>query len=311
MNNSENNSNSTTVTKKVKSWWFHKSVKNKTTLENVKLISLDKRNKKSQQNKNMSSHKVDKWSEQRFEVVQMMWGVGARQPGDNNFEKVIFKSHKLHSKIKVLDLSVGLGKSARLLVNNHFMNVDGIECNSQILDKCRVLNDNFDVTQYIKLLDFDLENIKLSKMSYDFIYSREKLHLMKCKKSILKNCSEALRAKGKIVFTDFILTEERHKDELLEKWTEIEKHTLYPVTKDFYYKNFQNMRLKYIPPYDLSKQYIMQVYDGWKRTKENFRIQPPSKEIMEITEFEIKLWQSRVDAILAGQMKLLLFQVVK
>lgn len=254
---------------------------------------------------------MDKWCEQRFEVVQMMWGIGARQPGDNSFESVIFKSHSLHSKIKALDLSVGLGKSARFLVNDHFMTVDGIECNPQILEKCHALNNKLDVARYIKLLDFDLENINLPKMSYDLIYSREKLHLMKYKKPILANCSDALRAKGKIVFTDFILTEEDHEEELKDNWAETEKHTLHLVTKEYYYNTFQKMHLKCIPPYDLSMQYITQVYEGWQRTKENFKKNPPTKEIMEIAAFETKLWRSRVDAILAGHMKLLLFQMLR
>ena len=81
----------------------------------------------------LKQFEIDKWTDLRVQILEIIWGRGNRLPGDGEFHTELFFHHDLSSKTKALDVAVGLGACATMIAQENFTHVDVVESYPELL----------------------------------------------------------------------------------------------------------------------------------------------------------------------------------
>lgn len=249
------------------------------------------------------------YSKTKIEVMNILWGKNNSLPGNNVFSKKLFQPELLTSKSVVLDLSIGLGACARMIADESFAKIDGLENDTSLIPSLiKSLNEK---QQYrsIKVLKKDLEHVNLAHVKYDLIYGREAFFKIKNKHRAIEQCSCALRQKGRIIFTDFVLQKDVSASSTFKNWSERERQSVYPTSITTYMKIFKKLNLKVGHIENYSDEYISHVNKAWVNFKKHVAQDEMDRKFMNVMLLEGDLWLSRVRALKSSKLKLLKFQL--
>ena len=289
---------------RVASWW------NSDTDYNISNKKAKEQNKPSEIHVNRKNFSLERWTDQRVQILEILWGTGTRIPGDAAFNKILFKTGSLTSKSKILDLAVGLGNCARMMAKDSFAHIDVIETYPDLLPYFNKLTREHKLDRFLFTLKGNLVDVKLTKAKYDLIYGREVFFKIKNKQHVIEKCIDSLSTRGSFIFTDFILEKDASSYGIFKNWSQRENGIIYPISEGVYRKIFSGLDMKFIQPIDYSKQYIHYVNMGWVRLKQYLEVNKFDDAFVDIMIEESELWLSRVRALESGKLKLLRFHIV-
>lgn len=252
---------------------------------------------------------IEKWTDQRVKILEILWGRGNRLPGDDELNKKLFVPYTLNSKSKILDIAVGLGACARMIAQDNYAHVDVVESYPELLPYLIKFIREKKLTPFISVLHNNLTEVELPRAKYDLIYGREAFFKIKDKRHVIGKCINALANKGQLVFTDFVLEKDACTNKIFTNWSERERQNVYPVSQDVYQKIFNRFDLKLNPVTDHSKEYISYMNSGWARLKKHLETHEFDDEFVNVMAQESDLWLSRVRALRSGKLKLVKFHV--
>lgn len=271
----------------------------------------DKNSKFHDQNQNirvdLKKFELEKWTEQRINILEILWGRGTRIPGDEKLNRELFSGVNLNSKSKILDMAVGLGNCARIITKDSFAHIDVVEAYPNLLPHLIKVIKEEKLDRFISILDGDLANVKLKRAHYDLIYGREAMFKIEDKSFILQKCLKALNNRGHIIFSDFVLSRDGESYDIFKNWSEREKSIVYPITKGAYNQIFKRLKMKLYPIMDYSKQYVDHVNVGWLRVEKHLKNHDIDDDFVDVMAQESDLWLSRVRALRSGKLKLVKF----
>ncbi len=254
-------------------------------------------------------HPLNYWPQERIDVLNILWGIGNRLPGNDAFNRKIFETAALDSKSRVLDVAVGFGAGARMIAKENFSKVDVIENYVEILPYLMKLTSENKLMHFISVLNGNLLEANIPKARYDLVYGREVFFKIKNKQNAIKKCVNGLKNNGKFIFTDFVLTDDASAYGSFENWSERERQSVYPVSLHDYNNIMHGLGLKIAPVQDYSQIYIKHVNAGWLRLRSYVRGEKIDEDFVNIMALEGDLWLSRVRALRSGKLKLIRFSV--
>ncbi|MCJ8322833.1 MAG: methyltransferase domain-containing protein [Rhizobiales bacterium] len=258
----------------------------------------------------LKQFEIDKWTDLRVQILEIIWGRGNRLPGDGEFHTELFFHHDLSSKTKALDVAVGLGACATMIAQENFTHVDVVESYPELLPYLIQRIKDKKLSPFISILKNNLNDVKLDRAKYDLVYGREAFFKIKNKQLILQKCINSLQTNGQLIFTDFVLAQDASDQKIFKNWSAREKETVYPVSIKHYEKLFNGFDVQLMPPVDYSKQYIEYVNAGWERLKQYLETHPVDQEFVNIMAQESDLWLSRVRALRSGKLKFVKFHAI-
>lgn len=250
---------------------------------------------------------LEEWTDQRVQILEILWGAGTRLPGDAKLNGELFNLVPLNSKSKILDIAVGLGNCARMLAKDNFAHVDVVEAYPNLLPHLVKATRAKKLEPFISVLEGDLNQVELVNLKYDLIYGREALFKIKNKYLVIEKCIHALKSTGHFIFTDFVLDKDASNHKTFKNWSAREMATVYPVSMDHYKKIFHGLDMKLHPIVDYSESYIHHVNKGWLRLKQYLERHEFDEDFVSVMAQESDLWLSRVRALRSGQLKLIKF----
>ena len=156
----------------------------------------------------LKQFEIDKWTDLRVQILEIIWGRGNRLPGDGEFHTELFFHHDLSSKTKALDVAVGLGACATMIAQENFTHVDVVESYPELLPYLIQRIKDKKLSPFISILKNNLNDVKLDRAKYDLVYGREAFFKIKNKQLILQKCINSLQTNGQLIFTDFVLAQD-------------------------------------------------------------------------------------------------------
>ncbi|MBL1240335.1 MAG: methyltransferase domain-containing protein [OCS116 cluster bacterium] len=293
-----------TLIDRVVAWWESD--------DSHKLADKNSKNHDKDQNIRVDLEKfeLEKWTEQRIHILEILWGRGTRIPGDEALNRELFNGAGLNSKSKILDMAVGLGNCARIISKDSFAHIDVVEAYPNLLPHLIKVIKEEKLQRFISILDGDLETVKLKQAKYNLIYGREAMFKIEDKRSILQKCLKALNSNGHLIFTDFVLDHGAASYDIFKNWSDREKSIVYPVTKSAYTRIFKQLNMKLYPTMDYSTQYVHHVNVGWLRLEKYLKSHKIDDEFVDVMAQESDLWLSRVRSLRSGNLKLLKFHAI-
>lgn len=244
----------------------------------------------------------DIWSPARLELIQRIWGKGFIEPGGARFTKKLLGWMALNSKQSVLDLTAGLGGTARSVAQAHNLWMDALEPVTALAAEARRQSVTQGLGRQVPVSVANLEAHDLAKARYDAIYSRERLFTIRNKAGLLAGCAEALKGKGQILFTDYVRADGVGGAELAEIWGRYERQTPNAWTMQAYVECLKSNGLNIMIAQDISNDMVDNINWAWRRVPKMIADGEFSRRQVGYLMREGEIWLDRLRAIENGKL---------
>ena len=243
------------------------------------------------------------WNPSRLSVIQAVWGEGFIEPGGAKFTKNLLGWLALNSRQTVLDLSAGLGGTARSVASAQSLWMDAVEPVPELATEGRRQSAIAGLERQVPMALADLETHEFAKGRYDAIYSRERLFAVRKKARLMAACAEALKVKGQILITDYLRAPDVGGAELAASWGQHEKELPNAWTMKAYVECLSELDLNILTAQDISEDMIERINGAWRRVPKMIAENAFSHRQIGHLVREGEIWLDRLRAIESGQLR--------
>lgn len=251
------------------------------------------------------NEEYENWTDERIRVCSAVWGDGFIQPGTSSFASAIMSAAMMDPKKTILDLSASMCGTALMFVRGSGVWIDAIEPNPSLARHARLHLASVPVGHQVKLECTPMASLELTANKYHVAYSREAFYAMKAKAHVIAQVAQGLKQDGQFLLLDYVLTAGSEKSPLIVKWYENEPEPLHPWTLDQYERTFRRHGLSIFACDDFSTTMADEIHNAWLRMLRNLQSGEIDRRNIDHIMREGRLWQSRLNALRAGDLKLL------
>jgi len=244
----------------------------------------------------------DLWNPARISVIQSVWGEGFTEPGGAKFSKKLLGWLALNSRQSVLDLTAGLGGTARSMASAQNLWMGALEPIPELAAEGRRLSIVAGLGRQVPIAAADLETHDFAKGRYDAIYSRERLFAVRKKAKVLSSCAEALKANGQILITDYVRNQDTGGAELAACWGRHEKILPSAWTMKAYVDCLTELKLNVLTAQDISEDMIDHIKTAWRRVPDLIARGTLSHRQVGYLVKEGEIWMDRLRAMESGKL---------
>jgi len=244
----------------------------------------------------------DLWSAERISVIQSVWGEGFTEPGGAKFSKKLLGWLGLNSRQSVLDLTAGLGGTARSFATDQNLWMGALEAIPELAAEGRRQSIAAGLGRQVPISLADLETHELAKGRYDAIYSRERLFSVRKKANLLSNCAEALKPSGQILITDYMRDLDTGGAELASCWGRHEKTLPCAWTLKAYVDCLNELDLNVLTAQNITEDIVEQINLAWRRVPNMIAAGEFSHRQIRYLVKEGEIWMDRLQAMEKGQL---------
>jgi len=242
------------------------------------------------------------WSAARISAIQSVWGEGFIEPGGAKFGKKLLGWLGLNSRQSVLDLSAGLGGTARSFALEQNLWMGALETVPELATEGRRQSIAAGLGRQVPIVLADLETHELAKSRYDAIYSRERLFTVRKKAKLLSNCAESLKFNGQILITDYMRNQDTGGAELAACWGRHEKELPSAWTIKAYVDCLNELNLNVLTAQNITEDMIGHIKSAWRRVPDLIAAGSFSHRQIGYLVKEGEIWMDRLQAMEKGQL---------
>ena len=138
-------------------------------------------------------------------IRQRLYGRGYIIPGDAAWLLALVEPFHLGASSAMLDLAAGLGGPARAIAQAFHARVTGIERDYDRARQGNAMSSALGAAHLLRIKACDPETLELGAAKFDCALGREASYTVAQKERFLRVVAQALRPRGQIVLTDFML----------------------------------------------------------------------------------------------------------
>jgi SAM-dependent methyltransferase len=239
------------------------------------------------------------WSAAPAEISERMWGDGFVTPGGAYISDLMTKPLGLTKDMSVLDLSAGLGGRIRRIANEYGCYVTGYEPDPEVAKRGMEISQRLGQAKHAGIEAYDPEKIEIRRM-YDCVIARETFYRIQDKPTAMKLIAASLKARGHLVFTDYLVNPEDDEKPAIIAWKASEILAR-PLGLQNMVAAWQKVGIKMRVQEDMSDFYKKEVAKGLQRLAiflgSGVSPDPATKLAL---ERRIRLWAHRVSAMEQG-----------
>jgi cyclopropane fatty-acyl-phospholipid synthase-like methyltransferase len=251
------------------------------------------------------------WETMRLRLVQNVWGEGFSSPGDAEHIMSMIKFFALDPAMSVMDLGAGLGGATRTMCDGFGVWVDGYEADKTLAEAAMAFSVKAGMGKRAAVKFFDPEHFNPKPKSADCVFSKEYLYTVKDKKDFLKIIETAMKSRGQLLFTDYVLAKPHLRSEDLDTWIEHEPHGAHPWAVEDYRHTLGELHLDIRVIQDITETFQKMVTGGWAAFLRNTQATTFDPELAPALIDEVELWTRRMQAIESGDLKVCRMHVLK
>lgn len=247
----------------------------------------------------LDRHGEPVWSPARSEGAQLLWGDGMTGPEDAQWMVDQVRSFGLSPAKSVLDLSAGLGGTARALVETCDTWVTGLEPSPLL---ARLAMDRAKVTGLSKkapVTHYDPEHFNQAG-SFDLVMADRVLHRVRDKELFLDRIGDCIKPKGGAVLFDYVIDGTPGSWDAWNGWREEEPMEVYPWTGTRMADELTQRNLDLRICEDLTQLHRRRIIDRVRKLAETLAACPPSAPVLAALKHELALWWARLRVLGSG-----------
>jgi cyclopropane fatty-acyl-phospholipid synthase-like methyltransferase len=250
------------------------------------------------------------WESPAMRIAQLAWGSGCSKPGGRDDLLELSRPLGLDATKSVLEFGAGLGGAARALRADSGAWIEGYEIEPDLARAARQLAIREGMEKGVHIACYSAHDFAPRPGGYDCILSTETLYRIENKDDLLIKFEQALKPRGQMLITDFVLAPGASaKDPKLKAFAP-GPPAFWPAAH--YVRHFRERNLDLRVSEDVTAAYRKLVLDGCKRfTEGGRRLVGHAKTYPGETVTFLDLWATRMAAFDAGLLKVVRFAVLK
>ena len=151
-------------------------------------------------------------------IRQRLYGRGYVIPGDAAWLLSLVQPLRLDASSSILDLAAGLGGPARTVAQAFHARVNGIERDHERARQANAMSAALGASHLVRIKACDPESVELGSAKFDGALGREASYAVAGKERFLRVVAQALRPRGRVVLTDFVLDRSAGERSELDAW---------------------------------------------------------------------------------------------
>ena len=247
----------------------------------------------------------ENWSDERVRVCAAVWGDGFIQPGTSSFASAVMSAAMMDSKKTILDLSASMCGTALMFVRDAGVWIDAIEPNPSLARHARLHLASVPIGHQVKLECTPLASLEITPNKYHVAYSREALYSAKPKPHVIAQVAKGLKQDGQFLLLDYVLSAGSQDSPIIAKWRRLEPEQLHLWPLEQYEETFRRHGLSIFACEDFSSTMADEIHNAWLRMLRNLQSGEIDRRNIDHIMREGKLWQSRLNALRSGDLKLM------
>lgn len=250
------------------------------------------------------------WEEPEMRIAQLAWGDGCSKPGGSDHLLELSRPLGLDATKSILEFGVGLGGGARALRNDTGVWIEGYALEPDMARAARQLAIRGRMEKGVDIACYSPHDFAPKPGGYDCILSTETLYRVENKEELLVKFEQALKPRGQLLITDFVLTPGTSAKDPKLKAFGSGPLAFWPAAH--YVRHFRERNLDLRVNEDITADYRKLVLDGCKRfTEHEPRMVGHAKAYPDETMTFLDQWARRVMAFDAGLLKVMRFTALK
>ena len=241
-------------------------------------------------------------------IRQLLYGRGYIIPGDAASVLSLVAPFRLDATSALLDLAAGLGGPARAIAQAFHARVSGIERDYECARQANAMSSALRASHLVRIERADPETLNLGSAKFDCALGREASYTVVQKERYLRVVAQALRPRGRIVLTDFVLDRNAGDRAELEAWRNnlAQRPALWTAAQ--YADCFKSGGYGLRRAEDISALYRRQIVAAWTAYLRSGGIRGQSAALVEAVLQEAEACFRTVAALESGALKYYRFE---
>lgn len=247
----------------------------------------------------LDRHGEPVWSPARSEGAQLLWGQDMTGPEEAAWMLDSVRSFGLNPAKSVLDLSAGLGGTARALVESCDTWVTGLESSPLLaklaMDRSKALG----LSKKAPIAHYDPEHFNQAG-SFDLVMADRIVHRVRDKDLFLDRLGDCVKPKGGIALFDYVIDGTPGSWDSWNGWREEEPMEVYPWTATRMADELTQRNLDVRITEDLTQLHRRHIIDRVRKLADTLAAAVPPAPVLAALKRELALWWARLRVLGSG-----------
>ncbi|WP_083897146.1 bifunctional 2-polyprenyl-6-hydroxyphenol methylase/3-demethylubiquinol 3-O-methyltransferase UbiG [Azospirillum sp. B506] len=247
----------------------------------------------------LDRHGEPVWSPARSEGAQLLWGQDMTGPEEAAWMIDSVRSFGLNPAKSVLDLSAGLGGTARALVESCDTWVTGLEPSPLLaklaMDRSKALG----LSKKAPIAHYDPEHFNQAG-SFDLVMADRIVHRVRDKDLFLDGLGECVKPKGGVALFDYVIDGTPGSWDSWNGWREQEPMEVYPWTATRMADELTQRNLDLRITEDLTQLHRRHIIDRVRKLADTLAAAVPPAPVLAALKRELALWWARLQVLGSG-----------
>lgn len=283
---------------RLKAWWEGYDVPRSKDESDKRMSHRDYQAEQLEQIPGKSEH----WTPARVRVAEFVWGQGFHTPGGAEQVSTLMKPFGLDEKMSVLELGAGLGGAARLMARDTGAWVTAYETDEVLQRAGMARSIKAGMEKKAPVLLFDWDEIQLDKR-FDAIFSKEEFYTVRWKEPLFETLRNAMKPRGQLVFTDFVLKHSAKTATAVTAWRDTEPVKPYPQTVGQAVEHMQKNGFDVRTAEDITEKYCTDVLMAWDTLTTTLPQSARDDALKAVILDEGEKWMRRLAALQTGDLR--------
>ena len=256
------------------------------------------------------------WPKTRIDFCRRLWEIGEKDevvhPGGSDYTFWLMKPMGLTSEMTAVDMSAGLGGGTRKVARELNTYIDGYDPDGELAEFGHELSTKHRMDRRVPIKGYDPDDFQLPENRFGGVLVRERLFRIQDKEHFLKMLYCALKPRGHMVVTDFVVKNDRdaNSPEIMA-WLSRESSSAELWSSTDYRQALISYGMDLPIAEDETDEYRAMLLQGWSRFVAGLSKPDLTRDLVNDMMREAEYWLMLIRALESGKLRYYRYHAIR